>query len=46
MEKNQSQVDGSLAYPSYRGWANFPYISLKTWRTIYKRNKKFAELEG
>ena len=25
----QSQVDGSLAYPSYRGWANFPYISLK-----------------
>ena len=29
MEKNQSQVDGSLAYPSYRGWANFPYISLK-----------------
>ena len=41
-----SRVEGSPAYPSYPGRANFSYISLKTWRTVYMRNKKLARLEG
>ena len=46
MEKNLSQVDGSLAYPSYRGWANFPYISSQDLANRLQGKQKFAELEG
>jgi len=41
-----SRVEGSPAYPSNPGRANFSYISLQNWRTVYTRNKKLARLEG
>ena len=43
---NWRKVEGSLAHPNYPGRANFSYISLQIWRTVYMRNKKLARLEG
>ena len=37
-----STLEGSAAYPSYPGRANFSY----TFLTVFMRNKKIARLEG
>ena len=41
-EKNSKLVP--LDYPSYPRRANFFYISLKTWRTVYMRGKRLPWL--
>ena len=40
---NDSNKGANLSYPEE---ANFFYISLKTWQTVYTSNKKLARLVG
>ena len=40
------EVEGSLAYPSYPGRANFFHILYKAWQTVYLINKTLARLEA
>ena len=45
--KGPVYMESFVAYPSYPACrANFSYIFLHTWRTVYARNKKLARPAG